>query len=61
MHLLFAKYFRLIALKIRGNRLTCTFWDEHVAKIEPFYQSPGNEPLYVLIQFCRLKFGVRGK
>ncbi|XP_031120316.1 uncharacterized protein LOC116023455 [Ipomoea triloba] len=43
----------------QGNRLTCTFWDEHVAKIEPFYQSPGNEPLYVLIQFCRLKIGVR--
>ncbi|XP_031095091.1 uncharacterized protein LOC115999376 [Ipomoea triloba] len=43
----------------QGNRLTCTFWDEHVAKIESFYQSPGNEPLYVLIQFCRLEFGVR--
>ncbi|XP_031105202.1 uncharacterized protein LOC116010078 [Ipomoea triloba] len=43
----------------QGNRLTCTFWDDHVAKIEPFYQSPGNEPLYVLIQCCRLKFCVR--
>ncbi|XP_031116799.1 uncharacterized protein LOC116020465 [Ipomoea triloba] len=43
----------------QGNRLTYTFWDDHVAKIEPFYQSPGNEPLYVLIQCCRLKFGVR--
>ncbi|XP_031092534.1 replication protein A 70 kDa DNA-binding subunit B-like [Ipomoea triloba] len=43
----------------QGSKITCTFWDQHVSKIEHLYQSPCTEPVVVLIQFCRIKIGVR--
>ncbi|XP_031101962.1 replication factor A protein 1-like [Ipomoea triloba] len=42
-----------------GSRLNCTFWDEHVAKLEPLYRSASKDPVVVLIQFCRIKLGAR--
>ncbi|XP_019175789.1 PREDICTED: uncharacterized protein LOC109171114 [Ipomoea nil] len=38
-----------------GIQLMCTLWDEHVSKIEAFYNSTSQEPLLVLIQFCRAR------
>ncbi|XP_031116711.1 uncharacterized protein LOC116020376 [Ipomoea triloba] len=38
-----------------GNRLNCTFWDDHVAKLEPLCRSASKDPVVVLIQFCRIK------
>ncbi|XP_019150223.1 PREDICTED: uncharacterized protein LOC109147039 [Ipomoea nil] len=38
-----------------GIQLMCTLWDEHVSKIEAFYNSTTQEPLLVLIQFCRAR------
>nr|GMD79586.1 replication protein A 70 kDa DNA-binding subunit D-like [Ipomoea batatas] len=43
-----------------GNRISCTFWDDYVPKIEAYYQSELTDPVVVLIQFCRIKYGVRG-
>ncbi|XP_031120877.1 replication protein A 70 kDa DNA-binding subunit-like [Ipomoea triloba] len=42
-----------------GNRISCTFWDDYVPKIEAYYQSELTDPVVVLIQFCRIKYGVR--
>ncbi|XP_019151939.1 PREDICTED: uncharacterized protein LOC109148658 [Ipomoea nil] len=38
-----------------GIQLMCTLWDEHVSKIEAFYNSTSQEPLLVLVQFCRAR------
>ncbi|XP_019184027.1 PREDICTED: uncharacterized protein LOC109178931 [Ipomoea nil] len=38
-----------------GIQLMCTLWDEHVSKIEAFYNSTTQEALLVLIQFCRAR------
>nr|GMC91131.1 replication protein A 70 kDa DNA-binding subunit D-like [Ipomoea batatas] len=42
-----------------GNRISCTFWDDFVPKIEAYYQSELTDPVVVLIQFCRIKYGAR--
>lgn len=47
--------------KCSGNRLTCTVWDDHVAKIEPYYNCCPEEPLVVLIQFCRARLCLNSK
>lgn len=47
--------------KCRGVRITCTVWDDHVAKIEPFYNTSTEEPLVVLIQFCRARACLNSK
>ncbi|XP_031127600.1 replication protein A 70 kDa DNA-binding subunit B-like [Ipomoea triloba] len=30
-----------------GSRLNCTFWDEHVAKLEPLYRSASKDPIFI--------------
>ncbi|XP_019153835.1 PREDICTED: uncharacterized protein LOC109150380 [Ipomoea nil] len=53
-----SKNSRLIDFTIEdtdGIQLMCTLWDEHVSKIEAFYNSTSQEPLLVLIQFCRAR------
>ncbi|XP_031108452.1 uncharacterized protein LOC116012924 [Ipomoea triloba] len=42
-----------------GQKLTCTFWDDHVSKIQHLYEAPSKDPVIVLIQFCRIKRGLR--
>ncbi|XP_031099592.1 uncharacterized protein LOC116003769 [Ipomoea triloba] len=42
-----------------GQKLTCTFWDDHVNKIQHLYEAPSKDPVIVLIQFCRIKRGLR--
>ncbi|XP_019151976.1 PREDICTED: replication protein A 70 kDa DNA-binding subunit D-like [Ipomoea nil] len=38
-----------------GIQLGCTVWDDHVNKVEVYYNSATEEPLLVLIQFCRAR------
>ncbi|XP_031091159.1 uncharacterized protein LOC115996161 [Ipomoea triloba] len=42
-----------------GQKLTCTFWDDHVSKIQDLYEAPSKDPVIVLIQFCRIKRGLK--
>ncbi|XP_031097000.1 uncharacterized protein LOC116001250 [Ipomoea triloba] len=42
-----------------GKKLTCTFWDDHVSRIEHLYEAPSKDPVIVLIQFYRIKRGLR--
>nr|BAF64710.1 putative transposase [Ipomoea tricolor] len=38
-----------------GTQIKCTVWDDHVSKLEPFYQSTKQDPVIILLQFCRVK------
>ncbi|XP_019191053.1 PREDICTED: uncharacterized protein LOC109185567 [Ipomoea nil] len=38
-----------------GIQLGCTVWDDHVNKVEVYYNSATEEPLLLLIQFCRAR------
>ncbi|XP_019181935.1 PREDICTED: uncharacterized protein LOC109177053 [Ipomoea nil] len=42
-----------------GIQLSCTVWDDHVNKVETFFNSAIEEPLLVLIQFCRARVCLR--
>ncbi|XP_019191695.1 PREDICTED: replication factor A protein 1-like [Ipomoea nil] len=38
-----------------GNQIRCTLWDDHVGKIEPFFNASSHEPMVVILQFCRIR------
>ncbi|XP_031108662.1 uncharacterized protein LOC116013149 [Ipomoea triloba] len=42
-----------------GKKLTCTFWGDHVSKIQHLYEAPSKDLVIVLIQFCRIKRGLK--
>nr|GLL31348.1 uncharacterized protein LOC109153635 isoform X3 [Ipomoea trifida] len=37
---------------------TCTLWDDHVGKIEPFFNASSHDPVVVILQFCRIRTDV---
>ncbi|XP_031096444.1 replication protein A 70 kDa DNA-binding subunit B-like [Ipomoea triloba] len=39
----------------QGTQMQCTVWDDHVSKLEPFYQSTQHDHVIILLQFCRVK------
>nr|GMD76699.1 replication protein A 70 kDa DNA-binding subunit D-like [Ipomoea batatas] len=39
-----------------GNRISCTFWDDYVPKIEAYYQCELTDPVVVLIQIVMIVF-----
>nr|GMD13256.1 replication factor A protein 1-like [Ipomoea batatas] len=40
---------------LKGIKLKCTVWDQHVEKVMPFCQSDLKEPVIVIIQMCRVE------
>nr|GMC73672.1 replication factor A protein 1-like [Ipomoea batatas] len=40
---------------LKGIKLKCIVWDQHVEKVMPFCQSDLKEPVIVIIQMCRVK------
>nr|GLL29748.1 uncharacterized protein LOC109187388 [Ipomoea trifida] len=40
---------------LRGNRIKCTLWDEHVPAVMPFFNNHVDGHLIVLLQLCRAK------
>ncbi|XP_019157034.1 PREDICTED: uncharacterized protein LOC109153635 isoform X1 [Ipomoea nil] len=40
---------------LSGNQIRCTLWDDHVGKIEPFFNASSHEPMVVILQFCRIR------
>nr|GMC57735.1 replication factor A protein 1-like [Ipomoea batatas] len=41
-----------------GNQIKCTLWDDHVGKIEPFFNASSHDPVVVILQFCRIRTDV---
>nr|GLL44447.1 uncharacterized protein LOC109187388 [Ipomoea trifida] len=40
---------------LKGNRIKCTLWDEHVPAVMPFFNNHSDGHLIVLLQLCRAK------
>ncbi|XP_031111920.1 uncharacterized protein LOC116015894 [Ipomoea triloba] len=49
---------KLLVGKILGNQIRCTLWDDHVGKIEPFFNASSHDPVVVILQFCRIRTDV---
>nr|GMD14685.1 replication protein A 70 kDa DNA-binding subunit D-like [Ipomoea batatas] len=45
----------------KGERLRCTAWDDHVSKIELWFNWNFNGTVIVLLQFCRVKHDLNSK